>query len=417
MAHCDDVNPIWDPNASKYKRCYKDISHSKDSDYDNDQERIQTEEKEDSANGSRTMCSDRCLPNMLANVNSDFTDFGGTLSTCVTKTSPNLCIPDVSVYTSSDCTNITGMTDTSMAQCVKFFYDKDDKDAENDNEWICICATKNFSKQCTSCGKRKKRPDNDKVDVEDLGDDDEEEEFRMLIAGIRGVGKSALANSIAGSEIQDSKADFGTVTKKAAKIKRKLNDRSLIYFDTPGLSKDMDKEKVVKEYDKCLVKAAPGLHAMLIVQKATTFTDDNHNFLETFTELFGENSWKFVLFVFTHVDELDEDLKVQLENGDKRLHDWLKKCDGRYIGINNMMKGRENQQQILRLLSAVDSLVKKNNEEIYTNEEFQKIYEAMKKAAQSRNVTVQYVREHYADNIQEIGTAFAAEIFNACRPS
>ena len=117
----------------------------------------------------------------------------------------------------------------------------------------------------------------------------------MLIAGIRGVGKSALANSIAGSKIQASKADFGTVTKKAAKIKRRLNDKSLIYFDTPGLSKDMEEEKVVKEYNKCLVKAAPGLHAILIVQKATTFTDDNHHFLKTFTKRFGENSWKFII--------------------------------------------------------------------------------------------------------------------------
>ncbi|XP_078318941.1 GTPase IMAP family member 9-like [Crassostrea virginica] len=330
MAHCDDsslvqsadccneqvdeeidgeANPCWDPNASKYIRCYEDISHSK--------------------------------------------------------------------------------------------------------EWICICTTKNFSKQCTSCGKQKNLPDNDKVDVEDLEDD---EEFRMLIAGIRGVGKSALANSIAGSKIQASKADFGTVTKKAAKIKRRLNDKSLIYFDTPGLSKDMEEEKVVKEYNKCLVKAAPGLHAILIVQKATTFTDDNHYFLKTFTKRFGENSWKFVLFVFTHVDELDEELKVQLENGDTRLHEWLKKCDGRYVGINNMIHGLKNQQQILRLLSAVDSLVKKNNEEIYTNEKFQKIYEVMKNAAQSRNVTVQYVREHYADNIIQqvgkVGKAMFSELFN-----
>nr|XP_022315588.1 GTPase IMAP family member 7-like isoform X4 [Crassostrea virginica] len=401
MAHCDDSslvqsadccneqedeeidgdgNENWDPSG--YIRCYEDISHSKD--FLKDQDPVQTEKKEEKDNG--------------------------TLSTCVTKTSPNLCIPDVSVYTSSDRTNITRTTDlnTSMAQCVKFSNDKDD--AENDNEWICICTTKNFSKQCTHCGKRKKRPDNDKVDVEDLED---YEEFRMLIAGIRGVGKSALANSIAGSEIQASKADFGTVTKKATKMKRKLNDKSLIYFDTPGLSKDMEEEKVVKEYNKCLVKAAPGLHAILIVQKATTFTDDNHHFLKTFTKRFGENSWKFVLFVFTHVDELDEDLKVQLENGDTRLHEWLKKCDGRYVGINNMIHGHKNQQQILRLLSAVDSLVKKNNEEIYTNEDFQKIYEVMKKAAQSRNVTVQYVREHYADNIiQEVGKAILSELFH-----
>ena len=238
----------------------------------------------------------------------------------------------------------------------------------------------------------------------------------MLIAGIRGVGKSALANSIAVTEIQDTKADLNTVTKLATRIKRRFHGRLLISFDTPGLSERMEEGKVVEVYKKCLLRAAPGLHAILIVQKATTFTDDNHHFLETFTKVFGENSWKFVMFVFTHVDELEEDLNVQLKNGEARLHEWLKKCNGRYIGINNMMKGHENHQQTLRLLSAVDSLVKKNNEEKYTNEEFQKIYEVMKKAAQSKNVTVQYVREHYADNIIQIGfigKAILSKIFNS----
>ncbi|XP_078317313.1 GTPase IMAP family member 9-like [Crassostrea virginica] len=318
--------------------------------------------------------------------------------------------------------------DSSLAQCADCCSEQEDEAIDGDinatwdpsgyircyeEDWRCICKTKNSSKQCTNCGKRKpKVTDNDKVEVEDLGADDVKG-FRMLIAGIRGVGKSALANSIADMEIQDTKADLNTVTKIAARIKSRSNGRSLIFFDTPGLSERMEEGKVVEEYKKCLVNAAPGLHVILIVQKATTFTDDNHNFLETFTKIFGENSWKFVLFVFTHVDELDEDLKVQLENGEARLHEWLKKCNGRYIGINNMMKGHENHQQILRLLSTVDSLMKKNNEEIYTNEEFQKIYEAMKKAAHSRHVSLQDVREHYADSIiKQVGKTILSELFN-----
>ena len=52
----------------------------------------------------------------------------------------------------------------------------------------------------------------------------------MLIAGIRGVGKSALVNSIAVTEIQDTKADINTVTKIAARIKSRSNGRSLIIF-------------------------------------------------------------------------------------------------------------------------------------------------------------------------------------------
>lgn len=46
---------------------------------------------------------------------------------------------------------------------------------------------------------------------------DEEGEYRMMIAGLRGVGKSSLANSISGKHVQVSKSAFETVTKRQLK--------------------------------------------------------------------------------------------------------------------------------------------------------------------------------------------------------
>lgn len=45
---------------------------------------------------------------------------------------------------------------------------------------------------------------------------DEEGGYRMMIAGLRGVGKSSLANSISGKHVQVSKNAFETVTKKSS---------------------------------------------------------------------------------------------------------------------------------------------------------------------------------------------------------
>lgn len=240
----------------------------------------------------------------------------------------------------------------------------------------------------------------------------------MLIAGKRGVGKSSLANSIAGKRIQESKWNHETVTQNSAKLKCKRQEMSLIYFDTPGLSFDVDEETAQNEYRKCLFRAAPGLHAILIVQKATEYTSSNQAFLDTCTKIFGENCWKYIIFVFTHIDELKRDLKDQIEDADENLKRYLSKCGNRYVEINNNLKGTRNDQQIKVLLSAVKDLMKKNNGEIYTNVEFQEIYKRMQNAARDGNLTISEVREKILNTmasnnvIAGVWKGFIRECFN-----
>nr|XP_034314758.1 immune-associated nucleotide-binding protein 9-like isoform X2 [Crassostrea gigas] len=253
------------------------------------------------------------------------------------------------------------------------------------------------------------------VQKEDLEDD--EGEYRMMIAGLTGVGKSSLANSISGKHVQITESALASVTKQAAIISCKRQEKSLVYFDTPGLSFDTDKEFVPKEYRKCLINAAPGLQAILIVQKATAFTEDNQTFLDRFTKWFGENCWKWVVFVFTHIDEFENtDLEEQLKTVDKRLKCWLSKCENRYVGIDNNLKGTENNKQIERLISVVTNLIETNNGEIYTNEEFQKIYKIMQNTARDENLTLREVRERYlghANNIiTNLGRGLLRELLN-----
>lgn len=237
----------------------------------------------------------------------------------------------------------------------------------------------------------------------------------MLIAGKRGVGKSSLANSIAGERMQKSNWDLGTVTRNSAKLKCKRQDLSLTYFDTPGLSFNVDEEKAQNEYKKCLIRAAPGLHAILIVQKATEFTSSNEAFLDYCTKIFGENCWKYVIFVFTHIDELKKrDLKDQIEDSDESLKRWLSKCGNRYVGINNNLKGTGNDQQIKRLLSAVKDLMKTNKGEIYTNDEFQEIYQMMQNDARDGNLTLNEVRQTFLNSRVFTGVCEGVmrEVFN-----
>lgn len=247
---------------------------------------------------------------------------------------------------------------------------------------------------------------------------DNKDDIRMLIAGKRGVGKSSLANSIAGKHMQESKSNHETVTQISAELKCKRQEMSLIYFDTPGLSFDGDEETAQNEYKKCLIRAAPGLHTILIVQKATEYTSSNQAFLDTCTKIFGENCWKYVIFVFTHIDELKRDLKDQIEDADESLKRYLSKCGNRYVEINNNLKETRNDQQVKILLSTVKDLMKTNNGEIYTNEEFQEIYKRMQNAARDGNLTLSEVREKILNTmaskevITGVWKGFIRECFN-----
>lgn len=114
--------------------------------------------------------------------------------------------------------------------------------------------------------------------------------------------------------------------------------------------------------------------------------------------MFGEKCWKWVVFVFTHIDELLEekrDLEEQLKDADKRLKCWLSKCENRYVGIDNNLKGTENNKQIERLISVVNNLIETNDGEIYTNEEFQEVYQMLQKDARDKNLTRCETREGF----------------------
>ncbi|XP_062609659.1 GTPase IMAP family member 9-like [Saccostrea cucullata] len=237
-------------------------------------------------------------------------------------------------------------------------------------------------------------PSSDSSDIQVDVLDDDYENCRMLIAGLRGVGKSALTNSIAGSDVQVSKGSLGSVTQKASQIKCKRKERYLVCFDTPGLSTINDTKLVQEQYEKCLIKAAPGFHAILVVQKAISFSDDNENFLNKITKMFGEDLWKFVVFVFTHIDQIEESLEKTIGKGDKRLHYWLHKCEHRYVGINNKAKGEENEKQISKLLDVVEKMKQVNCCKIYTNEDFKKTYTMLKVAARDLKVSVQNIRDN-----------------------
>lgn len=213
---------------------------------------------------------------------------------------------------------------------------------------------------------------------------------RIVLLGKTGAGKSSVANTLFGEttfKMGHSPDSETSICKAKSKL---INRRSITLVDTPGFFETSRSEEDMNIL-QCIVECAPGPHAFIIVLKVEKFTDHEKSIIENMFQYFSEEVLRYAVILFTHGDQLLEEMKIEeFVSQSKCLADLVQKCGGRCHVIDNKYwnneaknKYRSNKFQVEQLLKTIDDIVMENKGDYYTNDVLQAIEAKIQKAAES----------------------------------
>lgn len=244
-------------------------------------------------------------------------------------------------------------------------------------------------------------PQKYKVDLLFTGSADLKE-FRLILVGKTGSGKSASGNTILD---RPNAFEAGTspesVTDGCQKQEAHIGDRKIVVIDSPGLFDTKKTEKQAKEnIEQCVNQSVPGPHAfLLVISLKSRFLQEERSTVKWIQDNFGEDASLYTIVLFTHADLLEGKSVEKYLSESKHLRRVINQCGGRYHSLIN--KPRANRIQVIELLDKIEQMVKDNGGSHYTNKMYQEAQRKLEEERERQRREEEWKRKEEEERIRE----------------
>ena len=197
------------------------------------------------------------------------------------------------------------------------------------------------------------------------------------------IGKSSFGNTILGTNQFKALKSAISITTKCEASARIFHDTRLLVVDTPGFfDTELSPAELIPEICSSYQVAAPGPHAFLVVFSLDRFTIQEKAVAKWICEVFDERALDYCIIVFTGLDGIEKQnqtIEDFLKTVPAFLKDFINKCSGRYIAVNNDASDSNKEELTSVLMGKISTMVKANGGQFYNNKEFIKISEVLRR--------------------------------------